>query len=289
MSYLFNPLTVAKDKKLDFNRSYNYWCNMLRLRIINLFVWEGLQIPQEDLEYYLLQEGFSGIIKSGELIATKGSLTGVTDYPDKFVTYVYSTPTKLGVRTIGKDVVICKSNSGMVSMIPFIQRYAYFLSHADLTLQSLMINFRATDLIASPNSKVSDSVQEYYTAMINGSIVSVVDDEGLETPLESKGLRSITQNKLTSGMIKDVYDVTRNILRDFYADVGVKVATEKKEREIVSEVEANDNMLLFNVSDMLSCRQQACDDIKKIFGYDVKVKLNPHIEALMEGDKNVQD
>ena len=65
-----------------------------------------------------------------------------------------------------------------------------------------------------------------------------------------------------------------DIINECYTLLGISNAnTDKKERLIVDEVNANDGQILATTNNMLMMRQLACDQINKMFGLNVSVKL----------------
>ena len=51
------------------------------------------------------------------------------------------------------------------------------------------------------------------------------------------------------------------------------LAVEKKERLITDEANANNEAIDFNIGAMLKARQDACEEINKMFGLNVSVTL----------------
>ena len=55
---------------------------------------------------------------------------------------------------------------------------------------------------------------------------------------------------------------------------------------IESEVDSNNQLLLFNISDMLAERKKACDEINKLFGTNITVELSEEFKELQGGKDN---
>ena len=66
----------------------------------------------------------------------------------------------------------------------------------------------------------------------------------------------------------------------------MKSANDKKERMIESEVDSNNQLLLFNISDMLAERKKACEEINKLFGTNITVELSDEFKELQGGASN---
>lgn len=74
----------------------------------------------------------------------------------------------------------------------------------------------------------------------------------------------------------------KNLLRSFYADIGVRASFDKKSNAVIDEVTADTSMLLYNVSDMLEERKKGCDQVNKLFGTSWTVRLSDEIDYSTE-------
>ena len=84
-------------------------------------------------------------------------------------------------------------------------------------------------------------------------------------------------------------DVKNEIMRMFYNDIGVRYTRDKKERMIESEVENDQQLLLFNINDMLRQRENACKKINELFDLNVSVKLAPEFNIINRKEVGVND
>lgn len=264
-------------KKLNFAKSFLYWRNQLLSKCMRIFEWNGLPnyLPQKEIEIRLIFRGFGGFIKhTGKLFVTYGEMSGVTEYADEFKIYTFANPVFSGVKRIGEDCVIIDNDSTRNPLYPLIERYAILLAHADLSLQAILINSRATGIIASKNQQQANNVREWYNALVDGKTLSIVDDESMDGLVNAQGLRNVATQYPSSTSIKEYFEVTQNLLKSFYNDIGIKMGIEKRERMITEEVNNDEQRLLFNLNDMLESRKKACEDLKNIFGYDISVRLS---------------
>ena len=79
--------------------------------------------------------------------------------------------------------------------------------------------------------------------------------------------------------LRDYIDTKASLLKEFYALFGINKTNEKRERMITDEVKDNQQLLQFNVKDMLDQREKMCDDIRNVFGIDVSVKCHIDLDA----------
>lgn len=280
LSY-YNTTNKRQTVKMEFDELFSFWKRHLFERCINLFKWKGLPMPQREIEFFLLSKGFCGFVnhyddkrKIREYIATTGGMFGVTNYFDTFTGYTFATPLTNGVKKIGKNCVIMNNNQTRLPLIMLIERYAVLLAHADLSLQCVAINSRSMGALGVDNQSQAESVKAYYNALEIGKTLAIVDNVDMESMLSAQGVRQIGTVYPSSTSIKDYYDLTRDLLQSFYNDLGLRMNNEKRERVINAEIDANNEMLLFNIDDMLESRKEACEELKKVFGLDVSVKLN---------------
>lgn len=273
---------LATNKKLNFKRAYTMWLNVLTERVINIFTWNNLPFEQKEIEILLVMRGFCGVTKfkkTSELGAVYGSMSGVTNYPDEFTTYTYATPKESGMKKIGKNLVVVNNNQLRLTSMEIIQTYAVLLAHTDLSLQAILINSRATGIIKATSQQQVESVQSWYNALQNGKTMAIMDEYTLDALMGEKGLEVFPMQYSTSFNIDSYYQIRENLLKSFYSEFGINSNREKRERIIEAELDTNLNRILFNVNDMLQCRQKAAKEISKIFDVEISVDLNPEIIA----------
>ena len=267
--------------KLDY--SFKYWSDMLFEKCMRIFTWAGLPFPQKEIESRLLIDGYCGFLKDSKvgLMVASGGMSGVTHYYDEFTTFNWST---VGVantksRAIGKDCVIINNNQLRNPILPMVLRYASLLAHADISLKCALINTRETNTYASSDENTAENINRYYDKLYNGDSASILDESLIES------VKNISNRESTTA-IKDCLSARTDLLSNFFKEIGVKSANDKKERMIESEVDSNNQLLLFNISDMLAERKKACEEINKIFGTNITVELSEEFKELQGGARD---
>ena len=270
--------------KLDY--SFEYWSDILFEKCMRIFTWTGLSFPQKEIESRLLIDGYCGFLKDSKvgLMVASGGMSGVTQYYDEFTTFNWSS---VGVastksRAIGKECVIINNNQLRNPILPMVMRYASLLAHADISLKCALINTRETNTYASSDENTTENINKYYERLYNGESVSILDESLIES------VKNISNRESTTA-IKDCLSARTDLLSNFFKEIGVKSANDKKERMIESEVDSNNQLLLFNISDMLAERKKACEEINKLFGTNITVKLSDEFKELQGGarDENI--
>lgn len=271
---------LVTKKKLKFKQAYRFWYNSLFERIMNIFEWKGLDFPQKEIEVLLTLRGFCGFLrfkKSRKLGVSYGSMSGVTNYPDEFTKYMYATPLESGLCNIGDNVVIIDNNQIRMPTVYVVEVYASLLAHADLSLQAILINSRATGLVKARTQQQVDDINKWYNALANGKTLAILDEKNLDTLINDKGIEVFSMSYPSSMTIDSYYQIRENLLKSFYSEIGINSMRDKRERVVEAELDTNLNRILFNVDDMLKCRQDACDKINTMFNTNISVDLNQEI------------
>ncbi len=279
---------------MDRETLFKLWSCKLTERLMRIFVYEDVDpILAKQIEKKFIIHGKCGIIKdNGKLVVVQASPCGTTAYEDEWTTFVYTFPTmnkKAGKAEIGKTGVLANANTVRNPMIGFVRYYAFMLTTVDLTLQMLLINLRAPALFAASNEKVASNITAWYKSLARGSVMGVVTEETMEAILDGNDkLRGIPMELPKTLSVSDCWELREKILKSFYSDIGVKVTEEKKERMITDEITSDTGMLMYNIDDMLESRKQMCKDVKKVFGFDWNVRINPAFQQVTFKDNSME-
>ena len=272
-------------KACTYPARYAYWRDNLFERIMRLFVWKtgtDLVIPKE-IEQRLIIDGkcsIQHIKREKELTAVFCNFFGVTKYYDEFKKITYHTPIDAGERTIGKDCVIIENNALRNPVLPLIHSYAMMLAHAEVTFIDICVNARDHNGIPIASTEIGkQAVKSYQRSKFNGKYDVIADPSFI-------GVQFTPSGDLKSEVFKELWEVRNNILRDFYSDIGVKVAFEKNSNVINAEIEANDSMLLLNIKDMIEYRKRGAEAVNKLFGTEWSVEVAEEIRYEEKEEEN---
>lgn len=272
---------------LELPRSLNYWLETLFEKCVRMFEWHGLpkSIPQKEIEQRLILDGYCGMVndKKAGLIVASGGLSGVTPYCDEFKNFTYASPECAGGTVeLGKNAVLIENTSLRNPLLPMILRYSDLLAHAEISLKMALINNRVNNAYAVESNEIAESVNAYYNKIYNGKNGSILDDSLVS------GVQNIA-NTRGSGVVAECIEARNDILRAFFAEIGVRFAKDKKERVVVDEVSADNQMLLLNVNDMKRQRKKSAIEINRIFGKDVSVELSEEFEIIEEAPQESKE
>ena len=257
-----------------------FWRDNLFERVMRLFVWECDPIPAKEIEMRLHLQGHCGIADfvnddadgTGELTAFFGNYYGVGKYFDEKPYYMLRCPIWAGSGTIGRTCEVIDNNSLRNPTIEVINHYAYLLAHAEVTLSKSLISARdAGGVPVATSTKQLNSIQSYQRKLYNG-------EDGVVTDNGALGVQYAGTTRQTSQNVVDVLEVRQKILKNFYADIGIRASFDKRSNTVVDEIVADTSMLLLNNSDMLDARQRGCEKVNKLYGTKWSVKLSPEID-----------
>ena len=253
---------------------FRYWRDNLFERLMRLFIWDNTgSLEQKEIEERLYLAGHCGIADyKGELTAFFGSFFGPTKYYDDFTNYTVHCPVYSNTYTIGSDIVVINNNSIKNPSIEHVDHYAYLLAHCEVTMMKQFVEARDSGGVPiAQNEKAKQSLLNYQKSMYNGKI-SVVSD------LAGVGVEYLGADRKTQINISELWEVRKNLLKSFYADIGVRASFDKKSNAVIDEVTADTSMLLYNVSDMLEERKRGADAVNNMFGTSWEVRLSDEID-----------
>lgn len=266
----------------DVFDGYQYYINYLYEKLIRIFKYENLppQIPRDALENYILSNGYGGITDNETygLVAVPCQKYGVGLYPRYQPLAQYCTPLMQGQNLIiGRDIVIIKNNSLEISCDEIVKRYARMLADFDATINIGISNMRIQVLPSFDNEDSAESYKAVMVANRLGQVDSVIDKSFIQ-----KGTFTPYGNTSSGTKINDVVSARNEILHTFLSEIGIATANDKRERMVVDEVNVNSQLLLFNVADMLECRQKAVEQINALYGTNIKVELSDEYKLIKD-------
>ena len=265
-----------------FTRFYAFWRDNLFERLMRLFVWECDPVPQKEIEMRLHLQGHTGVAdfriddydtdnQSG-LTAFFGNFYGVAKYFDEKPYYMLRCPLWSGSAKIGEECEVIGNNSLRNPTIEIAEHYAYLLAHAEVTLGSTLINARdAGGVPVATSTKQLESIKTYQKKLYNGESGVVTDNGAL-------GVNYAGVTRQTNQNVVDIVEVRQKLLKNFYADIGIRATFDKRSNTVVNEIEADTSMLLLNNSDMLDSRKIGCEKVNALFGTNWSVELAPEIQ-----------
>ena len=267
-------LTAKMENACTYPDFFRYWRENLFERLMRLFIWEGMDNPlPKEIEQRLIIAGHCGICDHEKVLtAFFGSFSGVTVYQDMWTTYNVHSPIYSGTKEINNDIIVIDNNSIRNPSLLHVNHYAALLAHAEVTLMMQLVEARDSGGVPIAKTEpAKQSILTYQAKKYNGKIGCVSDPAGI-------GVEYQGADRHTSLDISGIWDVRTKLLKQFYADIGVRATFDKRSNTVVDEITSDTSMLLYNVSDMIKCRKDACEKINNLFGTNWSVRLSDEID-----------
>lgn len=252
----------------------------LKLLALNMFEYEGLDelgfnIQERHIEKFLFHYGKCVWFEDPEL--------GLLCLPgDGIEPNIMEDPTRYRVTGFNyyrevkaEDCVVMENNKLREPTHPFI---AYFTNQLYEVVRTRDTNVKTLKLPFI----VATTDKEVLTAK---KLLSEIEENAWAVVVDKKVINAEEVVKVLQTGVKpytaDLTDLYHDILNEALTFLGINNAnTDKKERLITSEADAN-NQLIESCSEMfLESRRRACEEINNKFGVNISVKLRNKEEVL---------
>lgn len=260
----------------SLNKNLNDWTYtdyFYRLMLLarSVFKWNNLPngLDEKWIEKFLFADGNCLFYKD----ETYGYM--VAKCTDSGVLNPYDEPTKVtpyGTGYMGKplenniDCVIIRNNDIMLPTSPTLQLYAYRLANIKRTID-VNVNAQKTPKVVKCSNKQRLSMKKVVDQMEDNAI-TIYGDNNLET-------EEIKVLDINAPIVFDKLQIQFNdTWNEAMTFIGLNNAnTDKRERLIVNEVDANNQQIEASAQVFLKARERACEQINKIFGLNISVEM----------------
>jgi Phage Connector (GP10). len=228
--------------------------------------------------------------KSGELVALNCAQASEPD--------LYYVPSKVLIvnprfkgesynLTPGEDceVIYCTSQDmyrygvttgGLYSLLDMTAR---LLTDNILSLNICQKNTRLTSALAADDENTKDSLELVLKEMYAGRPYKIVQ----KTLLDKLEQLPLQQDGSAQSMLQ-LLEAHKYILSEFYAAIGIDEPQQmKKERLVTAEVEQGAELPMFNIYDIFTSISEGVERVNKMFGTEIKVRINPLLVQALEG------
>lgn len=292
---------------MEFLNTFNNLFNSA----LNVFKWDGLPetCNERFLERSLLLRGSALIVKKDDAFInlacvpgngyniygdfTKAWGYGLNGYNEEFKLYVPGAElSDAVVKTAGGytekgafDAVMCRDNKLMYPYIQYLYLTAKRLTDTMRSLDVLVQNLKSPVIITCEDQSVK-SVQELLRARADNEY-AVVGHGSL--PVDSFKVWDTKANPQSLQVMWEHYERLVNNWQELFG-INSQPQIDKKERLLVDEVNANNQITDMNVEKRLATRQEFCDQLNKAFGLNVSVSLRvQRDEEMLEEDDTMEE
>lgn len=228
------------------------------------------------LTFCLFTMGYVGVFRTEEygVVPQAGTFHGFDLYyrPKEFLCVNPYLKEQYYDLKIGENCVLVKLTDDYLGLLDMINYYADQLALSAETWGINLFNARTGYVAIASSKAAAESLKKAYDEMSGGSPFVVIDKELMRedgsTPWEW-----FTQDLRSNFIGPDILADMRKIETMFDADIGLKNSnTDKKERLITAEVEANDDSTMSKSDVWLSNLQDGFREVYDMFGVDIKVR-----------------
>ena len=272
----YDLLSYESVSKQLNNRVFTNYFYRLMLISKSLFKWENLPngINEKWIENFLFTEGGCIFFKDPTFgyMVTKYTTSGKLNFYDEPTKVrAYATDYISTEHTNNVDCVIIRNNDDEIPTYPTIQLYAHDLTTIKRTIDT-NINAQKMPFIILCSDKQRFSLKQV--------IKQTNDNEPYIFGNKDLDLNDIKSLNINVPVVFDKLQIQKqNIWNECMTFLGINNAnTDKRERLVTNEVEANNQLIQANEDVMLKARQFACKLINEMFGLDIRVRRRTTLE-----------
>lgn len=280
-----------KPKKLKQNDLMNvitetFLYDRFRLLMVNQFKWNGLDefnIQERHVENYLFDNGYCLFFEdklNGKLCLPCYGAGKQNVYGD-FIKYTATGFNYTNTVKAEESVLIENNKLRMPTnkaVLYFVTRLYDLVRTMDVNVKQLRLQtiFSATDKNILTVKKIIDDIDEYNWSIITDSALPV---EEIFKAIQT-GVKPMTAE------LTDRYNAVMNEALTYF---GINNAnTDKRERLITDEANANNQFIDSCAEMFLESRQRACEEINKKFGTNISVELRNKKEGMKNDKQSIE-
>lgn len=277
---------TTNPKKVDpASSTYMYYVDSLFRKAQSVYKFNGM--PENwDYDYFttvLLGDGIIAITDTAMgVLPLKCGVSGINvfNHPNRII---IANPILGNLeREIDSDGVLVKMNYNYRSPImPIVYKYATMLADCDGSIAVNLQNSKVAFIGFCTSKQQAQSMRLMYDEISNGSPAVFV--KGDQINAEQIYYNHVKENFIAG----EVQILKRKIMSEFLTEIGINNAnTDKKERLITDEANANNNEIQLNAGYWLDNIKEGLDKANEMFGLDLSVELKNTYNT-EEGVENV--
>jgi len=279
-----NPSTVVTDTGLT-----KYFEKYLFQKFLSVFEWDiPKEWPRNYFETVLYMSGKIAVLNTDRygVICQQCGLRGWDIYYQP-THAVIANPrlTDIQDRRIGEGCEIIKMAPDFSGVFDIVKHYAELMAITTEAIDNNIFSTRVATVYGCKDDKQATSFRkmaEKITAGLPAVFVdrSLFDDEG--NPQWQQFQADLSRNYLADRLLVNL----KQIESAYDAEIGIKNAnTEKKERLIVDEVNANNDSTGAKMRLWLETMQESCEKVNALYGLKIAVKRR----EINETEENTDD
>lgn len=285
------PGRAEKDKYGEFDKEARMAAMIGETfdRLQSLFVYEGLpeEVPAKWLEHYLMSNGTAIFTKLNDkyyvFVGRPGAEMNAYYVPLRYVVadpwvklpdgntlskeFIIEDHTWNG-KEVKADCVMIRNDTFAVGLLPMVTKYCRRIMENEITMELASILARATINISCSDDRTKSSAELWLKRLIDGELAIMS-----ETPF-IEGL-NVREFKEVADCLVPLIEYHQYTKASFLNDIGLNANYNMKREAINSnESQLNDDMLKPLIDNMLQMRQEAVEEINKMYGLSITVEFN---------------
>lgn len=254
-----------------------YYTRYLFQKVISVFEFEGLPEEWADnyFKYVLFGYGVIAVIYTDKygVICQDCGLSGFDVFYQP-TRCIIANPHLPGLKEfkIHENCEIIKLQPDYGSVMDLVTTYADLMALALETTGANLLNSKLSYVFFAKNKTAAESFKKLYDSVASGEPMAVIDKFLMQedgTPAWQMFTQNVGQNYITDRLLNDM----KTLEDQFNTVIGVPNAnTQKRERMITDEVNANNVDTQCRVNLWLETMNKDIEQVNKMFGTDIKVK-----------------
>ena len=254
-----------------------FYTRYLLQKVISVFEFTDLPETWADnyFKYVLFGEGVIAVINTDRygVICQNCGLSGYNVFYQP-TTVIVANPLLPGLRefTVGENCQIIKLQPNYSGVMDLVTTYADLMALALETTGANLLNSKLSYVFFADNKTAAESFKKLYDKLASGEPMAVIDKNLLKED-GSVAWQMFTQNVGANYVTGELLNDMKTIEDQFNTIVGIPNAnTQKRERMITDEVNANNVDTQSRVNLWLETMQKDIDKVNAMFGLNIAVK-----------------
>lgn len=277
----YTPRGVIKTN----NASFRFFSRYLWEKILSVFVFDlPPTFGKELFLNALFGNGVVTIVPTAKygLLAQWGVYGGYNvNYQPRYMLFANPLLPELSGRelVIGKDCAVIRLTEDWHGVVDLVAFYAGKMALATQAIDVNLINSKLAYVFAAKDKTQAQSFKKLMDTINNGE-TSVVVDKSLFAEDGSANWQAFQQNLKQTYIVTELLNDCAKIEDEFNTRIGIPNAnTEKRERLISDEVNANNVETSILAAGWLENIREGCDMVKDMYGATIKVdwRVKPNV------------
>ena len=284
----YSPNSVVKRN----NYSYNFYCRYLYDKLKAVFKFSLPETFGEELfKNALFANGYVTILPSAEfgLLAQWGVGGGYTvNYTPRFVLVANPLLPEISGKEliIDEDCAVIRLNGEWSGVLDLVSYYAEKMALASQAVDTNLINTKIAYIFAAKDKAQAQTFKKALDRIYDGE-PAVILDKSLFDEEGKPAWNAFTQKPKDIYLVSDLLNDLAKIEDEFDTRIGIPNAnTDKRERLITDEVNANNVETAILADDWLEHIRAGCDRVREMYGAEITVdwRYKPNVPDPEQSD-----